>query len=88
MDLLLDKNGLKTCEEAIELVKFISDECPLLEFKGLMTIGSIGGQESDFPKLIEICRRIESTFDWLEANQLERSFGMSDDFERAVNQLL
>jgi uncharacterized pyridoxal phosphate-containing UPF0001 family protein len=58
---------------------------PALEFKGLMTIGPLGGSEGDIRKsfttlrlLGEECRRF--------SQNIELSMGMSSDFEWAIEE--
>lgn len=82
------KNGVAP-EQVLELSKFIMENCPNLELKGLMTIGMFGynpedGPNPDFVCLKQcrddVCKRLE--LDW---KQFSLSMGMSNDFEQAVS---
>ncbi|GBP05769.1 Pyridoxal phosphate homeostasis protein [Eumeta japonica] len=75
-------------EQATQLVEHILNNCPNLEFIGLMTIGQYGydisqGPNPDFMKLFqyrkEVCKNLN-----LDINQVELSMGMSTDFEHAI----
>ncbi|KAJ4703961.1 Pyridoxal phosphate homeostasis protein [Melia azedarach] len=69
----------------VELVKHVSQECPNLEFCGLMTIGMLDytSTPENFKTLAncrsEVCRSIG-----IPEEQCELSMGMSGDFELAV----
>lgn len=76
------KNGIDP-EKAPELFEFINEKCKALQCKGLMTIGAYGydyskGPNPDFIALLECVNHFPNT------ESLQLSFGMSDDFERAV----
>lgn len=76
-------------ENVSELVQFVRDSCPKLEFIGLMTIGayehSYGpGENPDFISLIN-CRQKVSEKLSIPIEEMELSMGMSADFEHAVS---
>ncbi|XP_062575119.1 pyridoxal phosphate homeostasis protein-like [Saccostrea cucullata] len=75
-------------DEAVNIVKNIKENCPNLEFTGLMTIGSFDhdlskGPNPDFLKLSEcrnkVCEELK-----LNKQEVELSMGMSGDFEHAI----
>jgi pyridoxal phosphate enzyme (YggS family) len=82
------KSGCQV-DEALQLCKYIMDQCPNLEFCGLMTIGdptnskSTANYNPDFEKLLavrdNICNELK-----LDKDKLEISMGMSSDYELAV----
>ena len=61
------------------LVDLIREGCPDLEFKGVMTIG-LAGDDSCFDKLSALAEKIEARLGF----KIERSMGMSGDFEAAI----
>lgn len=70
------------------MVEHINAKCPILEFVGLMTIGSFGhdlnqGPNPNFQVLLslreELCRKLS-----IPTNQVELSMGMSMDFQHAI----
>ncbi|KAF9122975.1 hypothetical protein BGW39_009372 [Mortierella sp. 14UC] len=74
--------------EVLEVAQHVVSTCPHLKLAGLMTIGSPNpdlenGENPDFKSLDE-CRT--AVKDALKINDLELSMGMSDDFERALQQ--
>ncbi|KAG0267945.1 hypothetical protein BGZ95_002695 [Linnemannia exigua] len=74
--------------EVLEVAQHVVSTCPHLKLAGLMTIGSPNpdlenGENPDFKSLNE-CRG--AVQDALKINDLELSMGMSDDFERALQQ--
>ncbi|KIV94723.1 YggS family pyridoxal phosphate enzyme [Exophiala mesophila] len=88
------KSGVNpTSPELLEIARHVRDACPHLQLQGLMTIGAIArsqatteeNENEDFISLRE-------SRDWLakelqiEANELDLSMGMSEDFEGAVRQ--
>lgn len=84
-----EKNGVEP-SGVVDLTKFVLENCPNLEFDGIMTIGKFGynledGPNPDFLKLKEcrdeICQSLG--LDWKNINL---SMGMSDDFEHAVSE--
>lgn len=82
------KSGILPGDELFELVDVIIKQCPLLELRGLMTIGSYAashdsGSNPEFSVLSTCKAEIESKFG-LSALQL--SMGMSSDFEQAIRQ--
>ena len=78
----VSKSGVSPGSEMVELVKQISDECPMLSIDGLMTIGS-PGDYSCFDTLVE-CREETAVAMNKEPKDLELSMGMSGDFEMAI----
>lgn len=77
------KNGIDP-EKAPELFKFINEKCKALQLEGLMTIGAYGydyskGPNPDFVALLGCLNHLPNP------ESLQLSFGMSDDFERAVS---
>lgn len=78
-----EKNGVEPAKVP-ELFTFINDKCKALDLQGLMTIGAYGfdyskGPNPDFIALLECLEHIP------RPESLELSFGMSDDFEKAVS---
>ena len=76
------KSGVNPGSKMIELIKQISDECPLLSIDGLMTIGS-PGDYSCFDILVN-CRDEAAAALGKDPKELELSMGMSGDFEAAI----
>jgi pyridoxal phosphate enzyme (YggS family) len=76
------KSGVNPGSEVGELIKQISDECPLLSIDGLMTIG-LPGDYSCFDTLVK-CREEAAVALNKDPNELELSMGMSGDFEIAI----
>jgi pyridoxal phosphate enzyme (YggS family) len=75
------KAGCKI-EEAEELYHKISDECPNINLKGVMSIGAHSEKESEIAKSFEATYRV---FDKLKSKGAKYcSMGMSSDFELAV----
>lgn len=82
------KSGILPGDDLFALVEVILKECPLLELRGLMTIGSYAashdeGENPEFSVLANCKAEIESKFG-LSALQL--SMGMSSDFVQAIKQ--
>jgi len=77
------KNGLSDINEIVELIKYIRSDCPMLEFRGLMTIGEIGEPERDFTKLIEV-RNIAAASVGDDPLSYDLSMGMSADYTIAL----
>lgn len=78
-----EKNGIEP-DKAPQLFHFINESCEALKVEGLMTIGAYGydyskGPNPDFIRIMECLKQLPSP------ESLEVSFGMSDDFERAVS---
>jgi uncharacterized pyridoxal phosphate-containing UPF0001 family protein len=71
------------------LARHILDDCPHLELKGVMTIGSwdashdTSAQNPDFVRLRETRDWLAEFLGW-QPDQLELSMGMSADFEAAI----
>ena len=76
------KSGASPGAELSDLVKRISEECPMLSIDGLMTIGA-PGDHSCFDTLAQ-CRDEVATVLGKEASDLDLSMGMSGDFEVAI----
>lgn len=84
------KSGVEPSETAA-LCRHIVDNCSHLQLVGLMTIGAIarskeatpGTENRDFVALREVRDKAAAGLGW-EAEQLELSMGMSDDFESAI----
>ncbi|XP_071866613.1 pyridoxal phosphate homeostasis protein isoform X1 [Bombus fervidus] len=86
-----EKSGCKITD-VCTLVQHIIDNCPSLEFIGLMTIGMFGhdlpkGPNPDFLCLKE-CREKVSKKLGIELNKIELSMGMSNDYEHASWEVL
>jgi len=82
------KGGVEP-EDVAAIVAHIRENCPLLSFTGLMTIGEYGrvmqpGQTNpDFIKLVE-CRAEVAAAAGLQNDDVEVSMGMSGDYEHAI----
>lgn len=74
--------------DAVELVRFIVDQCPLLDFQGLMTIGRFDESPKDdcFGCLASckrtVCEALQDQI--LPAEDFTLSMGMSADFKLAM----
>lgn len=77
------KTGLAV-KDAPELVDFIRDECPHLLLKGLMTIGPLGGNESEVRRVFATARNLRESFRKSPEDLPVLSMGMSGDFEWAI----
>lgn len=78
-----NKSGVDP-KDVSDLYDFMNQKCTALETVGLMTIGEFGydyskGPNPDFVSLLECAKKIKGN------ESLELSFGMSDDFEKAVS---
>lgn len=82
-----EKSGVAP-NEALDLFKFVLNNCPNLCLKGLMTIGLYGynvndGPNPDFLSLKqcreEVCKNLE-----LKIDDFDLSMGMTADYEQAV----
>jgi PLP dependent protein len=90
------KSGVEPGEACIEMCRYIVNECPLLELRGLMTIGAPGDttcfvtlvqcRDSVLSELgkIAVSDETGSTTTNTPPTYLELSMGMSDDFEQAI----
>ena len=81
------KNGI-TAQEAPTLFKTIRENMSNLALEGIMTIGAFGhdyslGPNPDFVSLMQVHAAVCNE-NLLEADKLQVSMGMSDDFEKAV----
>lgn len=79
-----EKNGIDP-DKVPQMFEFVNEKCKALQLDGLMTIGAFGfdysqGPNPDFVCLMECLNHLPHP----ESHQV--SFGMSDDFERAVSQ--
>lgn len=85
------KSGCAPGEDTVALCRCIVESCPNLRLLGLMTIGAIARskattaehQNEDFVALTEQ-RDLVSRELGLDADRLELSMGMSEDFEGAI----
>lgn len=82
------KSGILPGEELSQLVDVVLKECPLLELRGLMTIGSYAashdeGENPEFSVLSNCKAEIESKY---SLTGLQLSMGMSGDFQQAIRQ--
>lgn len=82
-----NKSGCKE-EDMVSVVKNVKENCPNLEFVGLMTIGSFDhdlskGPNPDFLKLLKCRERLCQELK-LDKKNIEISMGMSADFEHAI----
>ncbi|KAK3095271.1 hypothetical protein FSP39_012515 [Pinctada imbricata] len=82
-----NKNGCPP-ENASDLVKFVLEKCPHLQFCGLMTIGAYGydtskGPNPDFLRLVS-CKELVVSNLGLDSSQMGLSMGMSTDYEHAI----
>ncbi|EAS29893.3 YggS family pyridoxal phosphate enzyme [Coccidioides immitis RS] len=85
------KSGVEP-SQAVELCRFIREQCPRLKLEGLMTIGAIARskattpetQNEDFDCLRETRDRICQELGLEGEEKLELSMGMSEDFEGAI----
>jgi len=75
------KSGVPT-SEACALAAFVTENCPQLRVRGLMTIGA-PGDASCFDRLVE-CRNDLSVTMGVTPSDLQLSMGMSGDFETAI----
>ncbi|KAK7863757.1 hypothetical protein R5R35_011158 [Gryllus longicercus] len=81
------KSGCST-DCAKKVVEHVLNNCPNLEFVGLMTIGMYGydvslGPNPDFITLKEVRKDVSEALNRSEET-MELSMGMSDDFEHAI----
>uniref|UniRef100_T1IIU1 Pyridoxal phosphate homeostasis protein n=1 Tax=Strigamia maritima TaxID=126957 RepID=T1IIU1_STRMM len=82
-----NKSGIKP-HQVTGLVQHINDNCPKLNFVGLMTIGSFdhdisNGPNPDFQCLADCRKQVCEKFNF-SLNDVDLSMGMSHDFEHAV----
>lgn len=90
-----NKNGVSPGRDLIDLVRYVVEKCPHLQFVGLMTIGALArsvqtessGANEDFELLVkcrqEVCQKVFSNDD---VDAVELSMGMSSDYLTAVSQ--
>jgi len=90
-----NKNGIEPGNDTVAAAKHIKENCPNLQFVGLMTIGALGhslaalstqdqGPNPDFLKLME-CRKQVAEALHVKEDSLELSMGMSNDFVEAID---
>jgi len=85
-----NKNGVEP-SQVVDLVKFITDNCPNLQFHGLMTIGNLEnsiassetGENPDFSVLVKTRSTVAAVLG-KEETALELSMGMSKDYKEAI----
>ncbi|GAB0087394.1 Pyridoxal phosphate homeostasis protein [Sergentomyia squamirostris] len=82
------KSGVEPAE-AVQLYKFIRDNCPSLSVQGVMTIGKFDHDYSQGPNedFIVLMKCHENIIKELQLNpqDVHVSMGMSHDFEHAIN---
>lgn len=86
------KSGVEPADAA-ELCRHVREKCPLLQLRGLMTIGAIARNQTtteeteneDFVSLRECRDRVAKELG-VDAEEMELSMGMSSDFEGAIAQ--
>ena len=76
------KSGMAPGDECVALCEHITQNCPKLELRGLMTIGA-PGDLSCF-EVLKDCRSKVAEALGVEEDDLELSMGMSGDFEQAI----
>jgi hypothetical protein len=64
----------------------LAAQSSVLEFRGLMTIGPLGGSEKNIRQSFALLRNLGEQVRNLCAKPLELSMGMSDDFEWAIEE--
>jgi pyridoxal phosphate enzyme (YggS family) len=73
-------------EDALEVARFVKDECGALQLQGLMTIGDVarskaaGIENEDFLKLREVAEKVGKEL----GVELELSMGKSTDYDPAI----
>nr|pir conserved hypothetical protein [imported] - Leishmania major [Leishmania major] len=79
------KSGTEPGEATVTLAKYIADECPLLQLKGLMTIGmpDYTSRPENFECLTK-CREDVAQPVQMAPEDLELSMGMSGDYVNAI----
>lgn len=85
---VLVKNGIPP-SEALNLTRFVLNQCENLELEGLMTIGKYGYDPKDGPNpdflTLKQCRDDVCKGLRIEWKNLNLSMGMSTDYEQAVS---
>lgn len=89
-----NKSGCEPGPQTVEVCKYVRSECPNLKLMGLMTIGAIarsmaakeGEENEDFVALVREKENVakELCLEGPDAEALELSMGMSEDFEAAI----
>ncbi|KAG2379573.1 hypothetical protein C9374_006690 [Naegleria lovaniensis] len=84
------KSGISTIRECEEVIRYILEQCPHLNLRGLMTIGSYEHSQDpernpDFEKLVQFKTELfEKMAELAQINPFELSMGMSHDYEVAI----
>ncbi|GFR79720.1 proline synthase co-transcribed bacterial homolog protein, partial [Elysia marginata] len=81
-----NKSGC-TPDTAVELARYMRENCPHIDLAGLMTIGSFGhnpkaGINPDFEKLVQVREEVCKALN-IPTEDLGLSMGMSADYEQA-----
>lgn len=79
------KSGTEPGEATVALAKYIAQDCPLLQLKGLMTIGmpDYTSRPENFECLTR-CREEVAAAVGVKPEELELSMGMSGDYVNAI----
>ena len=72
-------------EDAVRLCRLAAEDARVV-FKGLMTIGPLGGNEQAIRKSYSMLRELRTACAAFAAGPLELSMGMSDDYEIAIEE--
>ena len=70
-------------ENAVKLAKVIREECPMLRFRGIMSMGAVGNEE-EFKGVHELRNQMLAEFTDLTADEFIVSMGTSQDYEAAI----
>lgn len=79
------KTGLPA-DQVPALAEYLREKCPHLDFKGLMTIGPLGGDEKAVRKAFAATRELRDRLRVAPDDLPCLSMGMSGDFEQAVEE--
>ena len=77
------KNGIQAGESLLHLAQHIINNCPHLQFNGLMTIEEIGESSRDFESLINARNQLAKELN-RQPETIKLSMGMSADYELAL----
>ena len=77
------KNGVQVGPNLFNLVRHIINNCPKLQFHGLMTIGEIGESKRDFESLKNTRDTLAKELN-VQPETIKLSMGMSADYELAL----
>lgn len=72
-------------EEAVALCEKVA-RCEYLRFRGVMTIGLLGGTEKETRHCFQVLRNIREQCKGLTDSSFELSMGMTDDFRIAIEE--